>query len=182
MLNAEVILPAAPMAMCSRRLVPTSVLCTSNRASVMGVPIRLMNSRGAAPVPPSPPSTTMKSGVFPVSSMALTMANHSQGWPIASLKPTGLPPDSSRSFSRNSRNSLGVENAEWLAGETTSLPASTPRASAISGVTFSPGRMPPCPGLAPWDSLTSIIFTWSRVALRANLSSLKVPSLLRHPK
>ncbi len=43
-------------------------------------------------------------------------------------------------------------------GETTSLPASTPRASAISGVTFSPGRMPPCPGLAPWDSLTSIIF------------------------
>ncbi len=34
---------------------------------------------GAAPVPPSAPSMTMKSGVIPVSCMALTMANHSQG-------------------------------------------------------------------------------------------------------
>lgn len=32
-----------------------------------------------APVPPSPPSTTIKSGFLPVSSMALTIANHSQG-------------------------------------------------------------------------------------------------------
>ena len=36
------------------------------------------NSIGAAPVPPSAPSTTMKSGVISVSSIALTMANHSQ--------------------------------------------------------------------------------------------------------
>ena len=36
-----------------------------------------------------------------------------------------------------------------------------PRASAISGVTFAPGRTPPWPGLAPWLSLTSIIFTCS---------------------
>jgi hypothetical protein len=34
---------------------------------------------GAAPVLPSAPSTTMKSGVMPVANMALTMANHSHG-------------------------------------------------------------------------------------------------------
>ena len=36
-----------------------------------------VDESGAAPVPPSPPSTTMKSGVMPVASMALTMANRS---------------------------------------------------------------------------------------------------------
>jgi len=37
-----------------------------------------MNSSGAAPVPTSVPSTTMKSGVMPVSSMAFTSARTSQ--------------------------------------------------------------------------------------------------------
>jgi hypothetical protein len=31
---------------------------------------------------------------MPVSSIALQMPNHSQGWPMHSLKPVGLPPDS----------------------------------------------------------------------------------------
>ena len=53
-----------------------------------------MNSSGAAPVPPSSPSTTMKSGKMPVSSIALQIARNSHGWPMHSLKPTGLPPDS----------------------------------------------------------------------------------------
>jgi hypothetical protein len=43
------------------------------------------------------PSITMKSGRVPVSSIALQTPMNSQGWPMHSLKPTGLPCDSSRS-------------------------------------------------------------------------------------
>ena len=78
----------------------------------------------------------MKSGTMPVSSIALAMANHSQGWPMHSLKPVGLPPESSRSRSMNCIISIGVEKALWQAGETQSTPTGTPRAAAISGVTF----------------------------------------------
>ena len=67
-------------------------------------------------------------------------------------------------------------------GEKTSLPTGTMRASAISSVTLAPGRMPPCPGLAPWDTLISIIFTWSWAAFFWNSSGLKSPSGVRHPK
>jgi hypothetical protein len=49
-----------------------------------------MNSIGAAPVPPSVPSITMKSGVMPVLSIALTTAKNSQGWSTHSLKPVFL--------------------------------------------------------------------------------------------
>ena len=69
---------------------PTSVLCTSSRPSRSGTPTWSMNSSGAAPVPPSAPSTTMKSGMMPVSRIALTIAMNSQGWPTQSLKPDGL--------------------------------------------------------------------------------------------
>ena len=60
--------------------------------------------------------------------------------------------------------------------------AGTPRAAAISGVTFGPGSTPPWPGLAPWLSLSSIIFTCGSAALAAKRSSLKLPSSLRQPK
>ena len=92
---------------------PTSVLCTSSRPSCSGAPTWSVNSSGAAPVPPSAPSTTMKSGVMPVSSIALAMPNHSHGWPMQSLKPVGLPPDSSRSRSMNCSISIGVVKAPW---------------------------------------------------------------------
>jgi hypothetical protein len=55
--------------------------------------------------------------------------------------------------------SMGVPNALCAAGDTQSCPTGTPRASAISGVTLGPGSTPPWPGLAPWLSLSSIIFT-----------------------
>ena len=55
--------------------------------------------------------------------------------------------------------SRGVEKALWRGGETQSRPRGTPRVAAISGVTLAAGRMPPWPGLAPWLSLISIIFT-----------------------
>jgi hypothetical protein len=97
----------------SRRFRPTSVLCTSSRPSCSGAPTWSVNSSGAAPVPPSPPSTTMKSGVMPVASMALQIANHSQGWPMQSLKPVGLPPESSRSRATNCSSSSGVPKALW---------------------------------------------------------------------
>lgn len=56
------------------------------------MPKRLVNSTGAAPVPPSAPSTVIKSGVIPVINIALQMAKNSAGLPIQSLKPTGFPP------------------------------------------------------------------------------------------
>jgi hypothetical protein len=51
--------------------------------------------------------------------------------------------------------SIGVAKAEWRAGEMQSTPIGTPRAAAISGDTLGPGNTPPCPGLAPCDSLIS---------------------------
>ena len=101
----------------------------------------------------------MKSGRMPVCCIALAIPNHSHGWPIASLKPVGLPPESVRSRSTNCSNPIGVENALCFAGETQSTPCGTPRASAISFETFAAGSTPPCPGLAPCESLISIIFT-----------------------
>ena len=62
------------------------------------------------------------------------------------------------------------------------MPISTPRASAISLVTFGPGNTPPWPGLAPWLSFTSIIFTCGSVACFVKSSALNVPSGLRQPK
>ncbi|KAG0920489.1 hypothetical protein G6F32_015578 [Rhizopus arrhizus] len=112
MSNALVILPAAPLRMRSRRSRPTSVLCTSSSASCIGTPTWATNSAGAAPVPPSAPSTTMKSGSRPVSCIALAIPNHSQWWPMASLKPTGVPPDNTRSRATNCSSSPRVENAE----------------------------------------------------------------------
>ena len=76
---------------------------------------------------------------------------------MQSLKPTGFPPESSRSRAMKVINSIGVEKAPWRAGDKQSLPTSTPRIAAISAVTLAPGNTPPCPGLAPWLSLISII-------------------------
>ena len=62
MSNALMILPAAPILMRSRALMPISALCTKFNPSRIGMPRWSVNSSGAAPVPPSLPSTTMKSG------------------------------------------------------------------------------------------------------------------------
>ncbi|MCY1312854.1 hypothetical protein D9M70_633210 [compost metagenome] len=114
--------------------------------------------------------------------MALTMANHSQGWPTQNLKPTGLPPDSSRRRATNFIRPMGESKAEWVAGELQSCQGATPRASAISGVTLPAGRMPPCPGLAPWDSLISIILTCGVQAFLTKASSENAPCSSRQPK
>ena len=64
----------------------------------------------------------------------------------------------------------------------TSCPKGTPRIWPISAVTLAAGRMPPCPGFAPCDSLISIILTESSLALWANSSGSKFPSAVRQPK
>jgi hypothetical protein len=99
-----------------------------------------------------------------------------------SLKPTGLSPESSRSLTMNSIISSGVVKALCADGEMQSTPTTTPRAAAISGVTLAAGRMPPWPGLAPWLSLISIIFTCGSRALAAKRSGQKRPSSSRQPK
>src|SRR5476651_2009843 len=57
MSKAVAILPAAPMRTRSRTPMPTSALCTKLNPSRIGMPRWSMNSSGAAPVPPSLPST-----------------------------------------------------------------------------------------------------------------------------
>ena len=79
-------------------------------------------------------------------------------------------------------NSMGVEKAECPAGETQSTPIGTPRASAISGVILAAGRTPPWPGLAPWDSFTSIILICGSAACSAKRSGEKLPFSSRQPK
>ena len=155
----EVIFPAHPSLMRSRRPEPTSALCMRIRPSTRGVPTWSWYSSGAAPVPPSPPSTMMKSGLTPSSIMALQMARISTREPTHSLNPMGLPPESSRSRATNRISSRGVVNAEWLAGEMQVCPSGTPRAAAISAVTLEPGSTPPRPGLAPWESLMLMALT-----------------------
>ena len=108
---AETSLPLAPIFTRSRRPAPTIVFCTIIIPSTRGIPRESENSSGAAPVPPSPPSTTMKSGRMSVSSIARTMAMNSRGSPMQILKPTGFPPDSSRSCAMKATISKGVEKA-----------------------------------------------------------------------
>ncbi|MCY1332683.1 hypothetical protein D9M69_183790 [compost metagenome] len=60
-----------------------------------------------------------------------------------SLKPTGLPADSSRRRTMNCSSSSGVLNSLWQDGEMQSSPMGTPRVEAISAVTLCLGRMPP---------------------------------------
>ena len=57
--------------MSPRNPAPISALRTKTSPSRIGMPRWSANSSGAAPVPPSLPSTTMKSGRMPVSSIAL---------------------------------------------------------------------------------------------------------------
>ena len=62
MADADTSLPLAPILIRCRMPAPTRVFCTSISPSTSGVPSESENSSGAAPVPPSAPSTTMKSG------------------------------------------------------------------------------------------------------------------------
>ena len=107
------------------------------------MPKRLLNSTGAAPVPPSAPSTVMKSGVMPVSSIALHSPKNSAGLPTHNLKPTGLPLLSSRNFCTKFNRSLGEVHSGFIAGDMQSSVIGTLRMSAISCVILAFGKTPP---------------------------------------
>lgn len=131
------ILPLAPILIRSRRPVPTRALCTVSSSSVSGVPTWSANSSGAAPVPPSAPSTTMKSGAVPSSGRALHTARNCRREPTHSLKPAGLPPDNPRIRAMKRTSSRGVEKTRWYGGETTVRPPGTSRIPGVLGE-------PPC--------------------------------------
>ena len=83
-------LPDAPTLMRSRRPLPTSALCTNIRASVSGIPTWSSNSCGAAPVPPSEPSTMTKSGAMAVARIALQIDEELGAGADAELEPDRL--------------------------------------------------------------------------------------------
>ncbi len=114
--------------------------------------------------------------------MALQIARNSRRFPTQSLKPMGLPSDSSRSWATNSMSPLGVEKDGWEAGEITSAPIGTCRMWAISSVIFAAGRIPPLPGFAPCESLISMSLTLGWRDLVRNRSGSKLPSSVRQPK
>ena len=109
--KALIIFPEAAILILDRRPAPRSVLSTKTRASVKGLPRWSLNSVGAAPVPPSAPSTDIKSSRGSPSVILLTMAINSQGWPIQSLIPTGLPPLITRSSAAKRSSACGVLNS-----------------------------------------------------------------------
>ena len=91
----------------SRTLMPTNALWTKTNPASKGVPIKLVYSTGAAPVPPSAPSTVIKSGKILVFTIALHMAKNSSFRPRHNLNPMGLPPENSRNFLTKSSKPMG---------------------------------------------------------------------------
>ncbi len=112
-----------------------------------------------------------------VPSEPMTVVLSEKGW-IRAAKGHDMDPST---LSYRDGDAL-VLNAECLDGDTHSTPIGTPRVIAISALTLAAGSTPPWPGLAPCDSLISIILTWSWVAFATNFSSLKRPSSPRQPK
>ena len=176
------ILPEATILISFFKLNPIKASTTKTKASRKGIPTELVYSKGAAPVPPSPPSTVIKSGVRPVSCITLQRLINSSFLPIQSLIPIGFPPDNSRKCVTNPIISWAVVKAEWTGGESTWVCGLTPRPSAISGVFLFAGNIPPWPGFAPCDNLISIILTFSFFDFCSNKSALKVPSSFLQPK
>ena len=63
-----------------------------------------------------------------------------------------------------------------------SLPTSMPRTPAMTELTLAPGNIPPSPGLAPWDSLTSMARTGFASHSSTSRPRSKRPAASRTPK
>ena len=113
----DAVFPDAIIFILSLRPTPTRALWTILTPSKQIKPKRLLNSTGAAPVPPSAPSTVIKSGVIPVANIALQILRNSAGLPIHNLKPMGLPPLKLRNCSIKLSKSLGDVHSGLIAGE-----------------------------------------------------------------
>ena len=141
----------------SRRPAPTSALCTVIRPSVSGMPTWSSNSSGAAPVPPSEPSTTMKSGSRPPPPSPCRWRGLAPG-ADAELEAGGLAAGQLRMPGDEPISSTGV----WKTGGRRADALLALRHAARLGdlpVTFAPGSTPPMPGLAPWLSLSETHLT-----------------------
>ena len=95
--------------------------------------------------------------------------------------PTGSPVASATVSTKSSIESTSSKTACRL-GEAQSLPSGMPRISAISALTFSPGSMPPRPGLAPCDSLISMARTGADCTRSTSRGRSKRPFSSRQPK
>ena len=101
--------------------------------------------------------------------------------PTADLMPTGTPVSVATSSTKSS-----MESTSWKTwcrlGEAQSTPTGMPRVSAISGLTFAAGSIPPSPGLAPCESLISIAFTGAPATTSLSRARSKRPCSSRQPK
>ena len=101
---------------------------------------------------------------------------------MQSLKPTGLPPDSSRRRGDELQQlDRRVEGAVARRRDAVHALRHAARRGDLRRH-LGAGSMPPWPGLAPWLSLISIIFTCGSRALAAKRSGSNVPSSSRQPK
>ncbi|CAM5577951.1 hypothetical protein RLIN73S_01712 [Rhodanobacter lindaniclasticus] len=159
-----------------------SVFTSSGSASCSGSPTPSISVCGAAPVPPSEPSTMMKSGAL--SMPRWSTSSHSCSIqsmpPNTALKPVGLPV-SSRIWVIASISCGTLAMSRWRFGLCESSPTGMPRIAAISSVTLAPGSRPPMPGSAPWPSLMLTIFTCLCAQIAVSLSSSSLPSGVRTP-
>ena len=185
MSKAVTILPAAPMRMrVAQPDADQGVVHEDSSPSRIGMPRWSMNSSGAAPVPPSSPSTTMKSGQNSGLQHRLAMPEHSQGWPTQSLNPTGLPPESSRSSRDECAASRSASRTRYgCAGETQSTPiCDAADRGDLRASPWPPGSTPPWPGLAPWRQLDLDHLDLALAAAAANFRRRKCRPALRQPK
>ena len=134
MSNAVMTLPLAPMLDLARAGSGRPGCCARAAApSRSGAPTWSVNSSGAAPVPPSPPSTTMKSGRMPVFEHRLGDAEPLPGMADRKLESDRL---AARQLAQPG-DELEQARAAWRrrcarAGDMQSTPSGTPRVAAIS--------------------------------------------------
>ncbi len=133
-------------------------------------------------MPPSAPSKVIKSGALslPRRWISRHRSRIQSLPPSTTLNPVGLPV-MSRTWLIISSKSLTERTSGWPLGLIESSPTGICRIAAISSPTLAPGRIPPFPGLAPWLSLISNIFTCGRCAISISLSSSSEPSSFRTP-
>ena len=144
-----------------------------------------MNTSGAAPVPPSPPSMLTKSTPRPPGprspSICLTSESQNSRLPTADLMPTGSPVSVAISSTKSSIESASLKT--WCRlGDAQSWPGGMPRISAISRLTLAAGSMPPSPGFAPCESLTSMARTGADATTSLSRARSKRPCSSRQPK
>jgi hypothetical protein len=155
---------------------------TSVKPSLKGSATWSLNTSGAAPVPPSPPSMVMKSGA-----RARSCPSRARSSPEVHLAHGRL--DAHRQPGRVGEPLDEVEHrVDVVKGrvrrgaDAVLAPIGMPRIFAISGVIFAAGSTPPRPGLAPWLSLISMARTGALATVLDEALQEKFPFSSRQPK